>query len=172
MEKMSGFRAHSLLAAEAYFFHSLNLLCARILALATHRAGVDPPTEQSRRDGTACSPARECRVAYGLEASPGGRHSPADAVPFQDRQARHQRSLGPQKKGCCRKMRRSRKNQSMVTLPLPTSYIAARIASFSCFTRSPSTGEVSRSTDACSTAFCRLAVVKSPLAPAIAGWMY
>ena len=46
-------------------FHSLNLLCARILAIATHRAGVDAPTEQSRRDGTACSPARECRVTYG-----------------------------------------------------------------------------------------------------------
>ena len=29
-----------------------------------------------------------------------------------------------------------------------------------------------RSTDACSVAFCRLAVVRSPLAPAIAGWMY
>ncbi len=57
----------------------------------------------------------------------------------------------------------------MVTFPLPTSYIAARIASFFCFTRSASTGEVSRSTDACSMAFCRLAVVRSPLAPAIAG---
>jgi hypothetical protein len=58
------------------FFHSLNLFCARILAVATHRAGVDAPTEQSRRDGTACSPARECRVAYGLEASPGGTAQP------------------------------------------------------------------------------------------------
>jgi hypothetical protein len=35
---------------------SLNLLCARILALATHRAGVDAPTEQSR--GTAQPVAR------------------------------------------------------------------------------------------------------------------
>jgi hypothetical protein len=57
-------------------FHSPNLLCARILALATHRAGVDGPTKQYRRDGTACSPARECRVAYGLEASPGGTAHP------------------------------------------------------------------------------------------------
>jgi hypothetical protein len=66
------------------YFHSLNLLCARILALAAHRASVDAPTEQSRRDGTACSPARECRVAYGLEASPGGTAHPG-AVPLQDR---------------------------------------------------------------------------------------
>ena len=33
-------------------------------------------------------------------------------------------------------------------------------------------GEVSRRIDACNMAFCRLAVVRSPLAPAIAGWMY
>ena len=62
--------------------------------------------------------------------------------------------------------------QSMVIFPLPTSYMAARMASFFCFTRSPRTGEVSRNTDACRLAFCRLAVVRSPLAPAIAGWMY
>ena len=57
----------------------------------------------------------------------------------------------------------------MVTFPLPTSYRPARIASLFCFTSSPKTGEVSLNTEACSLAFCLLAVVRSPLEPATAG---
>jgi hypothetical protein len=73
---MSGFFAPVSFSRGGMFFLSLNFLCPCILAVATHRGRVDAPPEQSRRDGTACSPARECRVAYGLEASPGGTAQP------------------------------------------------------------------------------------------------
>ncbi len=42
---------------------------------------------------------------------------------------------------------------TIVTLPVPMSYIAARIVSFFCFIRSASTGEASFRTEACSRAF-------------------
>jgi hypothetical protein len=50
--------------------------------------GFDTPTEQSRRDGTNCSPARECRVACDLKASPEGtaQRGGCRALPGADRQ--------------------------------------------------------------------------------------
>jgi hypothetical protein len=70
-----GFKALRLSAAEACF-SILSISHALAYSLLRHRAGVDALTEQSRRDGTACSPAWKCRVAYGLEASPGGTAHP------------------------------------------------------------------------------------------------
>jgi hypothetical protein len=44
----------------------------RMLTLASDRDLADTAANQSRRDGTACSPAHQWRVGEGHEASPGG----------------------------------------------------------------------------------------------------